>query len=357
MLVFAVAHVRAAPVAQEPAPPNVPVQQSDQECRDCHDQRDLTAPLPNGETLYLTVDRAAYGISIHGRESVACTDCHTGITQFPHPPLGAQNPRQVAIQFSATCSACHEEQATGQHDSIHQAMLDQGNEDAAVCADCHNPHYTRPPNEPRSKIVTTCARCHSGIAQDYRQTVHGAALVDEENPDVPSCIDCHGVHNIPDPRTAQFLLNSPQLCASCHTDAEKMAPYGLNTNVVSTYVADFHGTTVTLFEQRSPDQLPNKPLCIDCHGIHNIKSVKDPESTVIKDNLLATCQKCHPSATANFSGAWLSHYTPSPERNALVYYVNLFYQILIPTLIGGMVVFVVTDAGKRVVRRVRGGRS
>ena len=30
-----------------------------------------------------------------------------------------------------------------------------------------------------------------------------------------------------------------------------MAKYGLNTNVLNTYVADFHGTTVTLFEQSS----------------------------------------------------------------------------------------------------------
>lgn len=341
----------ASPPAQGPTPQPV----SDEQCRDCHDQRDMTRPLPSGDTLYLTVDKAAFGISLHGQESVKCTDCHTSITTFPHPPLEAQNLRQVAIAFSATCGECHEEQATRQHDSIHQAMLDQGNESAAVCSDCHNPHYTSPPNEPRSRIPTTCSRCHSGIAQDYRQSVHGAALIGEGNPDVPSCIDCHGVHNIPDPRTAEFLLNSPQLCASCHTDAEKMAKYDLNTNVLNTYVADFHGTTVTLFEQRSPDQLPNTPLCIDCHGIHNIKSVQNPESSVIKENLLLTCQKCHPSATVNFSGAWLSHYTPSPERHALVYYVNLFYQIFIPTLIGAMVVFVVTDAGKRVARRIKGG--
>jgi hypothetical protein len=136
-----------------------------------------------------------------------------------------------------------------------------------------------------------------------------------------------------------------------------MAPYDLNTDVLNTYVADFHGTTVTLFEQRSPDQLPNKPLCIDCHGIHDIKSVQDPESSVVKTNLLTTCQKCHPGATENFSGAWLSHYTPSPDHNALVYYVNLFYQILIPTLVGGMVVFVVTDAGRRIAGRIKGGRK
>ncbi len=66
------------------------------------------------------------------------------------------------------------------------------------------------------------------------------------------------------------------------------------------YVTDFHGTTVVLFEEIAPDQETNKPVCIDCHGVHDMKSVDDPESTVIKENLLDTCQKCHPDATTNF---------------------------------------------------------
>ena len=172
--------------------------------------------------------------------------------------------------------------------------------------------------------MAICGNCHSDIAQQYRQSVHGTALLNNENLDVPSCIDCHGVHNISSPVTAKFLLNSPQLCASCHTDAQKMAKYGLNTNVLNTYVADFHGTTVTLFEKKSPDQLPNKPLCIDCHDAHDIRSVQDPNSPVIRQNLLTTCQQCHPSATTNFPSAWLSHYALSPAHNALVYYVGVF---------------------------------
>jgi hypothetical protein len=235
-------------------------------------------------------------------------------------------------------------------DSIHAQLRAQGKEDPAVCSDCHNPHY-EPVAAPRSQVVDTCGRCHSGIAQEYRTSVHGQALLQNNDPNVPVCIDCHGVHLIHDPRTAQFLLLSPQLCARCHADPVKMAPYKINTNVLNTYVSDFHGTTVTLFQQQTPDQLPNKPLCIDCHGTHNIKSVDDQSSTVIQQNLLTTCRRCHPDATANFPGAWLSHYTPSPEHNALVYYVGLFYQYFVPTIVGGFAVFVVSDAGRRVVNR------
>lgn len=130
-----------------------------------------------------------------------------------------------------------------------------------------------------------------------------------------------------------------------------MEPYGISTDVLETYVADFHGTTVVLFEAIAPDQETNKPVCIDCHGVHDMRRVDDPESTVIKENLLVTCQKCHPDAEANFPTSWISHYRPSPEHAPLVYFVNLFYAIFIPTLLGGMAIFIATDVRKRVFGR------
>ena len=357
LLLFGLAalQAQAAPAEQTPTPQTIT---SDQQCKDCHTKADQFKQLLSGESLYLTVDETAFGASLHGKAEVTCSNCHANITTYPHPPLVQQSLRSIAANFSQSCKQCHADEAARQLDSIHQQARAQGNENAAVCSDCHNPHYTTKPNEPRSKIaVTTCNKCHSGIAQEYRQSVHGAALVGEDNPDVPVCIDCHGVHNISDPRTNQFLLNSPQICARCHSDPNRMSKYGIRTDVVNTYVADFHGTTVTLFEKKSPDQLPNKPLCIDCHGIHNIKSIKDPNSPVIKANLLATCQKCHPTATDNFPGAWLSHYPPSPDHNAVVYYVGVFYQIFIPAVLGFMLVFVLTDAGHRIIRRLKGNKS
>jgi predicted CXXCH cytochrome family protein len=348
---------QAAPARQQEATPAPQPVTSQQQCLDCHTAPDQIMALPNGESLYLTIDGEAYAASTHGSKGYTCVQCHTDITTFPHTPLEAQSLRQVSAALSESCELCHTDQFTRQLDSVHQAMREQGNEDAAVCSDCHNPHYTQPPAEPRSKIITTCARCHSRIADEYRDSIHGAALISTENPDVPTCIDCHGVHNIPDPRTAQFLLKSPEICADCHSDAARMARYGVNTDVIDTYIADFHGTTVTLFEQQSPDQLPNKPLCIDCHGVHNIKLITDTESQVIKRNLLVTCQKCHPDATANFPDAWLSHYTPSPQHNALVYYVELFYRFFIPTVIGGMVVMVVADLRRQLASRLKGGKK
>jgi hypothetical protein len=179
-------------------------------------------------------------------------------------------------------------------------------------------------------------------------------LIGESNPDVPTCIDCHGVHNIGDPTTTRFRLASPKMCADCHTDPRRMAKYGLSTQVLKTYVADFHGSTVTLFRKQHPDQQTNKPVCFDCHGVHNIPHTHDPEKGLrVKANLLTTCRKCHPQATTNFPDAWLSHYIPTPQRNPLVYWTGHFYRFLIPAVVGGMLLFVFTDFGRRRIDRRR----
>jgi hypothetical protein len=204
--------------------------------------------------------------------------------------------------------------------------------------------------EMRTSIPQTCAKCHNAIYQKYQDSVHGSALTDENNPEVPTCIDCHGVHNIQNPTTNAFRLGSPQMCSKCHTDAKIMTKYGISTNVLNTYVADFHGTTVQIFEKQSPDAETNKPVCYDCHGVHDIKRVDDPQHGLqIKENLLTRCQSCHPDAKANFPEAWLSHYTPSPNKYPVVYYVNLFYLIFIPVVLGGMALLVALDFARTMI--------
>jgi cytochrome c553 len=152
-------------------------------------------------------------------------------------------------------------------------------------------------------------------------------------------------------------LRSPQLCASCHADEALMTKYEISTEVFDTYVSDFHGTTVTLFEHQDPNAETNKAVCYDCHGVHSIKKPDDPQAG-IKNNLLETCQQCHPDATANFSDAWTSHFQPSLEHNPLVYLVNLFYQIVIPLTIAVVGFLILTDVYRRVRERVqRAARS
>ncbi len=203
----------------------------------------------------------------------------------------------------------------------------------------------------RVQIPLTCARCHSAIYDEYTKSVHGAGFL-AGNPDVPTCTDCHGVHTIADPALTQFKLSSVQSCAKCHTDETLMAKYGLNTNVLNSYVTDFHGTTTTLFTSDNPYEPINKPVCYDCHGIHNIVSVDDPQKGLaIKENMLVSCQRCHPDATTEFPDSWMSQYTPSAENTPLIYYVQLFYLILIPVVLGGMAFWIGTDIFRKIRTR------
>jgi predicted CXXCH cytochrome family protein len=328
-------------------------------CLACHgsDQPALTHVFPTGEVWSLYVDEAAYRASRHGQ--LACSACHTDIRTPSHPvPTRLSSPRSYQLEQYPTCRKCHDQVYQNELDSVHARELAAGNwQYAPVCTDCHDPHATSDPDQPRTAIPFTCSKCHSAIYNEYLGSVHGKALVDENNLDVPTCVDCHGVHRQEDPRTTAFRLNSPQLCATCHADPVKMARYNLSTAVFNTYLADFHGTTVTLFERTSPDVATNKPVCYDCHGVHNMKSAKDPDSQVVQANLLRTCQKCHPDATENFPASWLSHYEPDARKYPLVYFVNLFYQILIPAVLGFMGLYVVVDFGSRLTRRLSGKRS
>jgi hypothetical protein len=334
-------------VAQTNPPPEPGI--SNETCLGCHGAPDQTITLPSGEVVYLSVDPEVYNSSIHGELGYACVQCHTDITGYPHPALDAKTHRDLTVSMYTACGRCHSGMYEQTQDSVHAEARNNGNLNAAVCSDCHGAHDIRPFSEkPRSAVPQTCERCHSQIYETYKTSVHGSALLGEGNPDVPDCTSCHGVHNLQGPIDPNFHLKSPQICAKCHTDKKLMDKYGLSTDVLDTYLADFHGTTV-MFEAEIPGQETNKPVCVDCHGVHNMQKTDDPNS--IKQNLLVTCQKCHPDATPNFSGAWLGHYKPSPKNYPIIYYIQLFYLIFIPGLLGFMAVIVVSDAGRRIINR------
>ncbi|MCZ7550601.1 MAG: cytochrome c3 family protein [Anaerolineales bacterium] len=330
------------------------------ECLGCHAQPNMILRVGINNIL-ITVDPQKFQDSIHGQNGLLCADCHPDISAYPHPDSYSQTNRRE-FQFALyettqkACANCHAGQVSDAASGVHQQTLHAGNHNAAFCADCHYPHYVDPEIDlQRAQIPDVCARCHSEIAALYKKSVHGAALTGEGNPDAPTCVSCHGNHKIVDPRTVEFRNAIPPCARSCHTSKEIMEKYGLSTNVMQTYVADYHGTTVTLFEQTSPNLPTNKPVCTDCHGVHNISSTKDPVSGIgLKQNLLPKCQRCHPDANENFPDAWMSHYNASPAKYPLVFFVNLFYWIMIPGVIGGMLFFVATDIIRRAIDHWKG---
>jgi uncharacterized CHY-type Zn-finger protein len=351
----------------QPPPGQTPPQTSETEssdgyssCLECHSRPGLQMVFPSGEALSLTVLPEDYAASVHGQhgtEGYKCIRCHTDKKDYPHEPVTAATLRDYTLEQYTACFVCHTDMYDDTLDGTHQAALADGNTNAAVCVDCHTAHTVKTIMDPdtfellpaaRLWVVDTCGTCHVEIAREYKASVHGAALVAGNNADVPVCTDCHGEHSITSFESPEDRLDSPAVCANCHTNEEMMAQYDLSTAVLDTYVADFHGSTVAFFERSDPNVAVPEPVCFDCHGAHDIQSADNPHSSTMQTNLLETCQQCHPDAEGSFTSAWMSHYEPSIETAPAVTIVNVFYAIVIPFTVGGMILVVGLDFRKRV---------
>lgn len=365
LIVLALSIKPSIPAAKaiETLPPLRPSPQQDGEqdkptnsyCLLCHAEEGQVWELPSGETLPLTIDPTILAASVHGTNNpegpVACADCHQDY-RYPHPPNASQSVREFRLERYGSCRTCHEDKYLAAQDSTHGAALRAGQQDAAVCIDCHGGHDIQPPQEPRERISLTCGQCHGAIFETYRDSVHGKALLEENNPDVPTCTDCHGVHTIANPTTVSFRTHIPELCGDCHGDADLMAKYDISTAVLDTYLTDFHGSTQLLFAESDGEEAGSKAVCIDCHGTHNILAVEDGKA--VRENLLATCRQCHPGASDNFPSAWVGHYDTSLEENPLLTLVTWFYKWLIPLGIGVFGLMIATNVlGGRIWGRGR----
>ncbi len=267
-----------------------PTQQTEAYCLSCHENPELSITLPDGEQLSLFISPEMLADSVHSPAGIECEACHTEITTYPHPEIKYQSARELSRNYYEACKKCHASNYALTLDSMHNQVAEQGNLDAPICTDCHGAHDVQPPDEPRALISHTCGQCHQEINSTYEQSVHGGALIQTDNPDVPVCTDCHGVHNIQDPRTALFRIETPDLCASCHADQELMEKYDLSADVYSLYRTSWHGVDISVYKANWPTIWHDSAVCTDCHGIHNIRQTGDPDSMVTSANLLARCR-------------------------------------------------------------------
>ncbi len=317
-------------------------------CLGCHGDRSLEVTLPSGEVRSLYTDPEAFKASVHGG-TLSCTDCHQDITEVPHESRPFKTLREFTVAYYEQCKVCHFDNYTKTLDSVHYESLARGDRTAPLCVDCHGAHDIQRPTQPRTRVSDTCAKCHQGVTDVYAKSVHGREAA--QNADVPVCTDCHRSHDVAGPRDAQWQKQTPDLCAHCHSNKTLMDKYGLSANVMTTYVADFHGMTASLQRSDEGRQTSVVALCTDCHGVHDIMKADEPGSRVLKANLVKTCARCHEGATENFPAAWMSHYEPSWSTAPMVYGVQSFYDILIPFMIGGLILQVLLHLWRVVVNR------
>jgi len=348
MVVLVLSLVVALPVTARPA-----AQETEKYCLSCHSDSTLSMTLPSGEKLSLYVSQNQLNHSVHSDKGIECEACHNDISTYPHPKINFKTTRELSLSYYQTCEKCHSAIYEKTHDGIHAKVALDGDPNAPICTDCHDQHETQPPDEPRALISQTCSKCHTDIFASYKESVHGSALLEEDNPDVPVCTDCHGVHDIQDPRTDTFRVETPELCAGCHANKELMDKYDISSDVYSIYKKSWHGIDISVYKARWGTVWHDSAVCTDCHGVHDIRKTDDPASHVNPENLLETCQQCHPSAGPNWTDAWTGHNEISLERTPFLYYVKGFYESFTPFVLWVCVIYVLLQINRAIVNRVR----
>ena len=316
-------------------------------CTDCHNTvKDLVHPagLPPAQCASCHTNEAAqYAGSIHGMSrargasaAAGCSDCHGA-----HDIVSVKNLDSPVFKLNlpVTCGKCHSNPgltreyrmkyplvASQYTDSIHgQALLKMGLIVAPSCNDCHGTHdigrsvdRSSPINH--ANVAATCGKCHLGIERTYNASVHGRLLA-RGGQNGPVCVDCHSAHEIAEPDGSNFKAASDEKCGSCHQDR------------LAHYRDTYHGKAMLLGK---PNVAPEVAACYDCHGHHDVLPQSDPASHLSKANIVATCQKCHPGANANFA-----KYIPHANPLDATHYPQLHYTFVAMTalLIGVFVFF------------------
>jgi predicted CXXCH cytochrome family protein len=320
-------------------------------CLRCHRQH-IRVSYQNGEQRSITVDPELLEASVHNK--LSCSDCHYGFSSEEHPKRHFRTRRDMTIASAELCRRCHFDKYTKLQDSIHYTKLSQGNLNAPVCTDCHNSHAIGAAGKERVDSANRCKKCHLDIYTIYAKSVHGGALLNEQNKDVPVCVDCHKTHDIQSPHTVEYRERIPEMCSKCHANKEIMGRYGLSTDVIKTYLSDFHGVTLGFYIKQKnllPKQAKSIAVCTDCHGIHNISSTVSPDATIVKSNLVQRCRRCHADATENFPDAWISHYKLSLQRAPLTYIISILYRIFTPLMVIGLVLQILLHIWRYSVNR------
>jgi len=161
-----------------------------------------------------------------------------------------------------------------------------------ACVDCHQGAQTfdKAPHNGGEPLALTCQPCHAAVIEEFDASVHGK-LRAKDDPDAPTCSDCHGRHNIyprTDLRSNVNKFRVAETCASCHlvTGIPATRTVGQPT-AVSQYEDSIHGRALKI------DGLTVAPTCNDCHGSHDIQPHEDAASHIAKSHIPDTCGHCH----------------------------------------------------------------
>ena len=257
--------------------------QSNADCLACHSDRSLSAEK-KGVKISLFVDGERFAKSAHA--ALECVSCHEKFNPSDIPHAKKIKP--------VDCSSCHNDKEFEAYKlSVHGKSTD-GRKPAAACADCHTAHAVQKLSDTlvtdRHRFaVETCSKCHEEAHQRYMKSDHGIALA-AGTKGAPSCIDCHGEHDVASPSNAEAQTShrkQASMCLRCHLDhPEVRTRVGPSVGFISSYENSIHAKAVDRGNNGAA-------TCSDCHGSHEMKKGSSPNSKVSKRNISSTCGRCH----------------------------------------------------------------
>ena len=240
-------------------------------------------------------ERVQFEKSRHVPEGVRCVSCHGGDdhsldTAIAHGP--GYRGRPARRDIPKLCASCHADEAQMRPYGLpvdqyalyqisgHGRRLAHGDDQAAVCSDCHGAHEILAPRDPASStyalnVPQTCGRCHGNTAlmrvrgradvvRTYQSSVHARALTGKGNLRAPTCVSCHGAHGAAPPA----LGSADKVCGQCHTVERRYYAAGGHAGGSSGRPGDPH------------------PECVTCHEAHGVQPAR-PE------RLGTSCVMCH----------------------------------------------------------------
>jgi len=202
---------------------------------------------------------------------------------------------------SEACLACHGNEGfaspSGHPLYTNAAAFNASVHGSLPCTTCHA-EITELPHADRLKRVGTepCATCHSDAVAAYQHSIHGEARMIGFG-EAASCADCHGnVHAITphtEPTSAAHWSHMAATCARCHSSIDMAQKFQIPVvRPAEAYLQSAHARTVAAGNHGA--------VCSDCHGNHDILPSTDPQATIYRANVPATCGKCHAEILATY---------------------------------------------------------
>ena len=344
-------------------PAHADEQQSAALCANCHQQiaAKLTASA-HGQTGGKSGERltcfSCHGSSVHAtrmpakldttEKSAMCESCHADVARslagsahaHPGQPAGkrpncltchgedmhAVAPRATLEKgrLDFACKRCHAQTAAMLAQSVHGNANVRFTKESG-CLACHggSAHKVLPLAKlDRAQQERACKNCHASLSLTLKNSVHDRP--DKQPGDHPTCLSCHSTspHNIAPPAHITPQQRA-QLCGKCHSDAARMARYGLTTAAFDSYEQTFHGRALLRFGKT------NVANCTDCHGLHGVLAPDNPDAPTNPRHVAATCAKCHKDGKVNFALSGANHLRMQIARSPLLRLEEFCFRLLI----------------------------